>query len=515
MATLRINTTAHDWHRARRVLVAGLLVVAGATAANADPPASQLTGMIDIVDFGTSIRTSPGGFVQIVGGRPNVIRDRLVQMGQPALWALRVDVLAGAPESGAGLLLPLLSKPVDISAAHPLDIAATPFLELRLIGELQGRRLRVALYADASDEPAGAGVTLKTLAATDLSVTEWRSVVARVPVGTTAGSLCLLLEGSEPCWLAVAGVRFRADDQPAEWTAPKSVDPHPLRQAMWLWTTERVLGDQAATGKMLDFCERHGITDLYCQVLYDYADDAVKLRQVDAQRAFNTEAHAGKLRVHALDGAPQYVLPENHARMYQLVAALDEFNRAGPAAARYDAIHLDNEPYILDAWKNPGIRRSVINAFVALNQELRRRANAANLEFGIDIPFWFDVAGKNGPEFVADTPGGRVPLLEALFRSAQNVGVMSYRQRVTGPNGVLAVCASEFELGTKHNVAVFASVELGTGKNVEDGTSFGVFPPAYCNEQLATLRHLLAFQAGCGGLAIHHFDAYEDMEARR
>ena len=62
------------------------------------------------------------------------------------------------------------------------------------------------------------------------------------------------------------------------------------------------------------------------------------------------------------------------------------------------------------------------------------------------------------------------------YAQVDNVGVMSYRPRATGSNGIIACCQTEFDLGARNGVEVFASVETGGGSDVERGTSFFPYP---------------------------------------
>jgi hypothetical protein len=284
---------------------------------------------------------------------------------------------------------------------------------------------------------------------------------------------------------------------------------------MWVWHTARILPDAHSRKELIAFCRRHRVTDLFCQIPYDYEDATVQLHQVEPQRAFNAAASAAGLTVHALDGAPDYVLPAQHQRMVDLIDALDQFNRGGAPETRYAAVHLDNEPYLLPQWRDPESRRLLLQDYIALNGELGRQARAADMEYGVDIPFWWDRHDATGKAvFVVPTTDGDVPLLEALFPLVQNIGIMSYRERVTGAGGVVACCGAEFALGARHGVDVLAAVELGTGPLVEPGISLGRYAPDYVRGQLATLERVLPHQKGCAGLAIHAYDYYRAMEER-
>lgn len=469
-----------------------------------------------IADFETSVRTAQGGYFRAVGGRPTVVRDGLAELGQPAAWAWRIDVLAGAPATGVGGFVPLFDNQRASPDRRPVDVSATPFVELTLIGDLGQRTLRVEVNAEIVNDPDVAGTEVATFEPGKLDTERWRSLLVRLPM-PTVGAIRLILAGEGPAWVAVDRLRLSPTNDPPAWNPPPAESPRPLRLALWVWKTTEILSQAGETDALLAFCRQHELTDLYFQIPYAYEGGAVTLKLVEALRAFNVAARRANIRVHALDGNARYVLPENHARMFALVEALDRFNREGPPEGRFDALHLDNEPYVMPEWKSDPTRRpAILAAYIELNRELRRRANAAGLELGVDIPFWFDrKEASGGPMFAVDTPAGRAGLLETLFGIVQNVGVMSYRERVLGPDGVVGVCRDEFELGQRHGVDVFASIELGTGSDVEEGISFGRLPKEYFATQLATLRRVLAHEPGCRGLAIHYYSAYRQMETQR
>jgi hypothetical protein len=137
------------------------------------------------------------------------------------------------------------------------------------------------------------------------------------------------------------------------------------------------------------------------------------------------------------------------------------------------------------------------------------------MAFGVDIPFWWDKRDANGePAFMVKSGEGRIPLLEALFPLIDNAGIMSYRERVTGPNGVLGCAAGEFELGNRYHVDVLAAVETGTGPDVEQGITFGVYPYAYFQSQWKTLKRALAATPGCAGTALHYYRHLQAWEQK-
>jgi hypothetical protein len=494
-----------------------LVVCMSATAGMGMPVLSADHGSVLLVaDFQGGVESSLGGYFQCIGGAPTAVTDRIAAFGAPAVRSWRIDVQASAPSGGVGGVIPLFDNRPGVTP-RPLDVSAVPHLLLRLLGEPGARRVRVEVVHGPFDGLERVGTEIGRLAADDLSATSWSTHVFPLPPDVQGppgvGAVRVLLEGPGAGWVAIDQAAFGASSDATAAPATPAPAAHPLRKAMWVWETARILPDPAEREALLAFCRRQGITDLFCQVPYDYQNDGIVLHHVAEQRQFNAAAHKAGVTVHALDGAPDFVFARNHARLFKLLDALDGFNREGRPEGRYPAVHMDNEPYVLPEWKDPAARRELLADFITLNRELRRRCDAAGMVYGVDIPFWWDLCDADGnAAFTVAGPKGDVPLLEALFALVQNVGIMSYRERVTGVNGVVACCRTEFELGHRLGVPVFAAVELGTGPLVEKGITFGCYPRSYFAEQLETLEYVLAQTAGCAGLAIHAYKYYRTME---
>lgn len=472
---------------------------------------------IAVIDFDAALRTAQGGYYQCYGALPDRLRDGLVTTGTPAAGAWRLEVSGDAPASGAGGLI-LLGERSDLtSAKQTLDVQSAPNLQLRLIGELGQRKLRVELLSGPHATGAASGTTIGLLDAAALDAASWGVKTWTVAGdGLDASALAAVrisLEGEGPAWVALDAVRF-CSAEAADWPVTPAAPMRPLRQALWVWKTTKYLAEPGEVEKLLAFCKAHAITDLFWQVPYNkFVGGKIELLQNDAQRAFNAAAHRAGLMVHALDGGPSFVLKENHIRMTKLVEALDAFNRAGAADERYDGVHMDNEPYVLKGWKEgPEAQQAIIQSYLELNRALSAQVKAAGMVYGVDIPFWWDRLDDSGKAmFRVKSEAGEPALLEALFPLVQNAGIMSYRVRALGGNGVADCCRSEFALGERLGVDVFASVELGVGDKVEEGITFGVYPAGYFATQLATLQRVLPTQPGCAGIAIHAYYSYVEL----
>jgi len=486
--------------------------------AYAAPPAmsakSDQASMV-MADFGASVFGAGGGIFRCIGGDPNQVTDELVELGTERSGCWKVELAADAPDDGAGMLIPLFDETAELTEPN-VDIAPGGGFELRLCGLLGQRTLSVEFIS--GDNPDASGVELSRVHGSDLDADQWRMSRAEIPeslYGKQRGAyLRVVAQGAGPAWFALDridafGIRLEG--------APREPEPRAraLRTALWVWRTQEILPDPNRRAALMAFCTRHDITDLFVQIPYIYQNGAVALEHVAEQRQLNAAARKQGITVHALDGNPRYVLRENHDRMSALLAALAEFNHDAADAERYPAVHLDNEPYVLKEWRDDDRRKAIIRDFVELQRRLGDQAKRLNLKYGIDIPFWFDVKSRDGRHrFMADTESGEVPLLEAIFPHLDNVGIMSYRERALGNDGVVAHCINEFRLGERTGVGVFASVEIGVNENVEPRTTFGRYPIRYFDSQLSTLRRVLATMPGCAGIAIHYYSEYDQWERR-
>ena len=458
---------------------------------------------IPIADFCCSIQTQQGGYYRCIGGQPNQIFDELTTCGQPEVHAWRIGLTTEAASKGVGILIPLFDE--TEASSIPFRIGRGYYLSGRFLGQLGQRQLRIELVL--SQNPEAAGLKVGTLEAKQFDGKDWTEV--RLPIPRDANNarhvafIRIIAEGQGEGWFAIDSLQFSSNTIKAMSSKPTTA--RSLRKALWHWETEETLADGQRSAALLELCQAQGITDLYCQIPYAYEDGRIHLRLVDKQRAFNAAAEARGITTHALDGSPDYVFSKNHSRMIRLISALGSLNEQALSNERYQAVHLDNEPYVLPDWKDDGSRQQLIRDYIELHQKLRLKADEYGMELGVDIPFWWDACDREGlPRFTYDTETGKQPMLDALFPLLDNVGIMSYRERVTGPNGLVYHCLNEFELAEKYDVDVYAALELGTGADVEAGTSFGVYPWPYFHGQLKSLETILSCTPGCAGIAIHH-----------
>lgn len=233
-------------------------------------------------------------------------------------------------------------------------------------------------------------------------------------------------------------------------TAPQTSLP----RAMWVWNTEPVLLDPAVRGKLLDLCKQENIDLLWIQLDYDF-DPKIEvyvqnepppaaircvLKHKEKLREFLREAHAAGVKVHALDGFPEYALKAYHPIPMAAVDAVVAFNKESKPEERYDGIHFDNEPYLIIGWHDPAVRTDILKNFLELNTALQKQCRQNSLVFGVDIPFWWQEKDEKTGKIsgMVNFNGVDKPASFHCVDILDNVGVMDYRDTADGADGIIA-----------------------------------------------------------------------------
>jgi hypothetical protein len=191
----------------------------------------------------------------------------------------------------------------------------------------------------------------------------------------------------------------------ASWR-PQAV-PHRGR-AIWIWETA-FLEDSAQSDEVLTFARRQG-----ARTLFLYAPVWRLEQQPEVVRCFLAEAHRRKFTVHALQGEPNWIFPEQRAGAQEFVESLARFHQDRPAHVRFDALHFDVEPQSLAQWHGENIP-GLSGHYLDFLHWSRARARELNLRLAIDIPPWYrDIAWENGT------------LLDAALEYADDVALMAY-----------------------------------------------------------------------------------------
>lgn len=229
-------------------------------------------------------------------------------------------------------------------------------------------------------------------------------------------------------------------------------------RAMWVWETEELLGDEQSQDQLLDFCKKSGITEIFLQLPYEKKEQGSKREIIwdeSKVKSLLAELHSAEIRIHALDGDPRFALREWHDHVIATIQSIVQFNKSAKLDERFDGIRYDNEPYLLPNFA--GIQKeSILRQYLTLLRISRGITDTAGLEFGVDIPFWFDQKNEFF-EPIAEIEGR--PLTEHILDIVDNIGIMDYRTEAYGVDGVIVHALGELRYASKKGKKVFVGLE--------------------------------------------------------
>lgn len=240
--------------------------------------------------------------------------------------------------------------------------------------------------------------------------------------------------------------------------SPKATGATPA--GIWVWNTDELFArDSEWRRRLLDTIARWKLTEVYLQLPHADADRSLGDWNDDARSAalagLIAELHQANVQVHALDGAAWLALPEERSELVALAASVRDYNAAHAAAARFDAVHLDIEPYLLPAFGG----RRIADLLASLVQGLTLTKEKVGIPLWLDIPFWYDATDETTIESGPRAGCAKRDLLRDLFRIADGIGVMSYRTRADGADGLTAIALGELALARESGKPVRLGIE--------------------------------------------------------
>jgi hypothetical protein len=229
-------------------------------------------------------------------------------------------------------------------------------------------------------------------------------------------------------------------------------------KAMWVWNTIDLLGDEEEQMRLVDFCGQNGITELFLQLPYQLEAKKEK-KEILWDRSLMAELlsrlHDNRIKIHALDGDPRFALRQWHEHVLATIESVIQYNKSAHPEERFDGIRYDNEPYVLPEFS--GVQKaSIIEQYMELLCLSNEKATAAGLDFGVDIPFWFDQKNEFF-EPIAQFRGR--PLTQCILDIVDNIGIMDYRTTAYGADGVVAHAMGELEYASIKKKDVFIGLE--------------------------------------------------------
>lgn len=271
--------------------------------------------------------------------------------------------------------------------------------------------------------------------------------------------------------------------------AGKPASQHGSTKATWLWEAER-LADARSRTEIVQFAKSEHVGRIFVQIDTD-AD-------VSDYRQFIRSAAEAGIRVHALAGAPDWVLPQRRHVMAETVEWVRAYNRSAEGVERFDGIQIDVEPYLLDEWKQEQTR--IAADWVETVKQFRQLVdNAGGLLAGAALPFWLDELRS---------PGRSVTMAETIMSELDEVALMTYRNRA---DSVIGLADKELGIGNRIGTKVFVGVETNRTDEGEHVSFYGA-ESSELNRQMAEIEEKLRNHRSYAGIAVHDYTGWSKME---
>lgn len=233
-------------------------------------------------------------------------------------------------------------------------------------------------------------------------------------------------------------------------------------KATWLWQTDKMLKDPLEKATLLTFLTTNNFTTVFIQ-LPGLPDKNVLPGEIifdtQAMQKFIQELKQSGLKVYALDGYKKYVLPNWHKGVLATVKRIGEYNASVPDISKFDGIHYDIEPYLMPGFAGAN-RIWLLNQKLILLEKMNQLCKQYQLDFGIDIPFWYDEIDPYTQKVTQLTFNNKTrSLLEHVIELVDHIGIMDYRTSSTGPDGVVRHGNVELDIANKLGKKVYIGLE--------------------------------------------------------
>lgn len=263
-----------------------------------------------------------------------------------------------------------------------------------------------------------------------------------------------------------------------------------------------------AQDDLFDFCKKYGFNRILLQI---HLDPQLKFIQPEQWKRFLKQARLRGIAVEALDGAPDMARKANWDNTLKILEAVLEFNEAQPQDERFVGIHYDIEPYVSPTWKKGDqvTRHEMMMEYLEFLAKARQRLAAVtpHMVMAADIPMWYD---RKPAEFSIDFGGQTKNFHQHIQDLTDYIGIMSYRRKADGNNGVIAAVSDEMAYAEKIGKVVCPALETIKLKDEPTITFYGLPAERFWETKKAVESELSA-RPGFGGMLIHSYRGMREL----
>lgn len=248
---------------------------------------------------------------------------------------------------------------------------------------------------------------------------------------------------------------------------------------VWLWQTDKMIMSEVRQQELLDFCEKTKLTAIY----FSLNESMTKPELSEKLRTVIAAFHRRSIRVSALIGDPNWVLPHKRAKLRNRLNYLSQYNREAAPESRFDAVHLDIEPHAAPGWREQSAEMvGRLAETVAEVRQILTRENHIKIE--IDLPLVYLEISKESLQEIIDNVD-MVTLMVYGRGSAEEIwaDAQSNLSFINKPT-VVAIRAKDFE------------------------------SQAYLYRESLKLSELSKSSQNCIGIAVHDYNQFNSLRLK-
>ncbi len=237
-------------------------------------------------------------------------------------------------------------------------------------------------------------------------------------------------------------------------------------KAAWVWNTEQTMSSRTEQNALLTYLAGEGVNLVYLNLPFKFGGFAFDETEMGGLIMLLQQKG---IRTEALFGDKDLALSRNHAFVKNAVKDIIAYNSRVAASARFSGIHLDIEPHLLRGFNGPK-RGEILGNFLRVMADASALARSGRLEFGADMPSWYDAVNDfSGEVLTAALDGKTKPLFEHIIDLCDHVALKDFFTSASGVNGTVGQAVGELAYAAKTGKKVFIGLQAGP---VEDRRVF-------------------------------------------
>ncbi|WP_409273606.1 amidase [Neobacillus sp. SCS-31] len=252
-------------------------------------------------------------------------------------------------------------------------------------------------------------------------------------------------------------------------------------RATWLWDTSMI---ETRPDEVIAFLQENNADKVFLQINRNIGFDSYK--------RFIRKASDFGVKVHALDGATDWVSSKGGTYLNQLMSWVSDYQAGAAPEERFSGIHLDVEPYLYSGWTSN--YKATVLAYQNLLLNAKAQSGQLGLPLGADMPFWFD-------EHTYNNKIGKGNLANWAIQTVDFPTIMAYRD--TAP-AIANIISNEVRMAQTAGKTLIVGVETGASSE-GDFITFHEEGKAYMEAELAAVDSSHVF-------AIHYLESWMKMK---